>query len=391
MSSENNVIQSTITQKTVKVKLAVEHFLQNADDLFVKADILDVKRNIETSIKELDSTVCFVMVVGPAKSGKSTFVNYMVGRDIAPTNYVECTMRPSIIRGVSDGEYIEQFFVNYNEIADKLEAIRQQYAKTPDLMKREQRHRKDLFYKECFDAVILYLKGAYTERELGRKIRINRSELTQQNLDEMLAEKEVLPSHLGGGIDSQLLVTVINIPKNELVDGNLAIIDMPGIDGAQANDEDTLYKFVSEKADHIIFIQSTVAALSNASTKYIKENIASKRGQATTLIQNTFDARWWTSDQGKMKEARTHLAIARAYLQDNGIFVHDENVINIGIAQVKKAEIVKETIHRSVDFQSCINSEIKKFNDFRDKLSKSLIESKSLMLERNVLKGTLQN
>lgn len=107
-----------LSQRTRKIQNIVQTFLSKNDKvlsdglLFVDNDVKEIVKTISRNLKELESTVSFVMVVGPAKSGKSSFVNYIVQQDIAPTSFEECTMLPSIIRGVDGESYIEQFFVD---------------------------------------------------------------------------------------------------------------------------------------------------------------------------------------------------------------------------------------------------------------------------------------
>lgn len=54
-------------------------------------------RKVLNRSKEYADRSFVILVAGPVKSGKSTFVNLVANAFVSPTHFLECTVRPSII------------------------------------------------------------------------------------------------------------------------------------------------------------------------------------------------------------------------------------------------------------------------------------------------------
>ena len=54
--------------------------------------------------REYEHGTFIILVVGPAKSGKSTLVNLISGAYVSPTSFLECTVRPSVISRREEGQ-----------------------------------------------------------------------------------------------------------------------------------------------------------------------------------------------------------------------------------------------------------------------------------------------
>ena len=59
--------------------------------------ILQSLKKLENRSREYKNPSFVVLVVGPVKAGKSTFVNLVANNYVSPTHFLECTIRPSII------------------------------------------------------------------------------------------------------------------------------------------------------------------------------------------------------------------------------------------------------------------------------------------------------
>ena len=59
-------------------------------------------RKIAGRAKEYADRSFVILVAGPVKSGKSTFVNLVANAFVSPTHFLECTVRPSIISSTDD-------------------------------------------------------------------------------------------------------------------------------------------------------------------------------------------------------------------------------------------------------------------------------------------------
>ena len=65
-----------------------------------------------------------ILVAGPVKSGKSTFVNLVANAFVSPTHFLECTVRPSIISS-AEGEHIITVYKSENKarVVEQVDAI----------------------------------------------------------------------------------------------------------------------------------------------------------------------------------------------------------------------------------------------------------------------------
>ena len=67
-----------------------------------------------------------MIVVGPVKSGKSTFVNLLANEKVSPTHFLECTVRPSIISrksNESEDSQITPFLTEGDASIEHVDAI----------------------------------------------------------------------------------------------------------------------------------------------------------------------------------------------------------------------------------------------------------------------------
>ena len=71
-------------------------YLQAAQDIDqCGGDIAHHLKQLENRSREYHNPSFVVLVVGPVKSGKSTFVNLVARNYVSPTHFLECTVRPS--------------------------------------------------------------------------------------------------------------------------------------------------------------------------------------------------------------------------------------------------------------------------------------------------------
>ena len=78
------------------IRLNVVRKLETVDNEFFSS-LQHHVRQLENRSKEYQNPSFVVLVVGPVKSGKSTFVNLVAKNYVSPTHFLECTVRPSII------------------------------------------------------------------------------------------------------------------------------------------------------------------------------------------------------------------------------------------------------------------------------------------------------
>ena len=64
---------------------------------FGQDDVMSRLQVIANRAREHADRSFVILVAGPVKSGKSTFVNLVSNAFVSPTHFLECTVRPSII------------------------------------------------------------------------------------------------------------------------------------------------------------------------------------------------------------------------------------------------------------------------------------------------------
>ena len=86
-------------------------------------DILLYLKRLANRSREYKNQSFVVLVVGPVKSGKSTFVNLVANEYVSPTHYLECTGRPSIISKGNSREITIYHSKDTNNKAGQIEDI----------------------------------------------------------------------------------------------------------------------------------------------------------------------------------------------------------------------------------------------------------------------------
>lgn len=279
LSTENR------TQATQDMLNEVGNFLDEYEHL--NFENIKQSQSIKHSIKkivraqrEFMANLFFVVVFGPVKSGKSTFVNSLARAYVSPTAYgIECTMRPSlIIQHEETG--IDEYFPLSQSANDT-----------------------DTFHK-----VIDYLRGMTTEEELSKVVRKKTSPLKKALVDEKLS----------GYLEQEPVITVIRVPGGRLIRDGIAILDMPGLDGSQSHwTTSPVHKWVIQRSDFLIFIQSSISALNGDTLRFLLEIVKKSRNPPIRIIQNIFEAKHWRSPEEQKKESENQMRQAIKQIRGN--------------------------------------------------------------------------
>ena len=141
----------------------------------------DINRLVNRA-REYEHGTFIVLVVGPAKSGKSTLVNLLAGDYVSPTSFLECTVRPSVISRRSDGAESSLTVYSATNADARIEQV---------------------------DSLIDIIRGFGTEEELEGVI-CEKLPLTEKNI------RERVQLGLEKSIDSQNLLTSIRTHGGKL-------------------------------------------------------------------------------------------------------------------------------------------------------------------------------
>lgn len=255
----------------------------------------------ENRSKEYENGTFIVLVVGPVKSGKSTLVNLIANAYVSPTHFLECTVRPSIISQRRGEEDCQINVFTSEDTSNRIEQI---------------------------DAIIDCIRGIESEDSL-ENIRKCVFDLTPENI------KEKVELGLKESLSSETLVTSITTPGGKLMKQDVFIVDMPGFDGEYANIDDPVYDTIAQRADLIIFVQSSNSAISKVSGQFLKKLAENNQEVPVCLIHNVFDSSWWRSTEERSAAALEQKEFAINEIRKQGFHIDEEQCFSINLGKVE--------------------------------------------------------
>ena len=255
----------------------------------------------ENRSKEYENGTFIVLVVGPVKSGKSTLVNLIANAYVSPTHFLECTVRPSIISQRRGEEDCQINVFTSEDTSNRIEQI---------------------------DAIIDCIRGIESEDSL-ENIRKCVFDLTPENI------KEKVELGLKESLSSETLVTSITTPGGKLMKQNVFIVDMPGFDGEYANIDDPVYDTIAQRADLIIFVQSSNSAISKVSGQFLKKLAENNQEVPVCLIHNVFDSSWWRSIEERSAATLEQKEFAINEIRKQGFRIEEEQCFSINLGKIE--------------------------------------------------------
>jgi len=314
-------------------------------------DVAAGLRKIANRAKEYADRSFVILVAGPVKSGKSTFVNLVANAFVSPTHFLECTVRPSIISSTDDPS--EEVITAYR-------------SKNPSRT------------VEQVDAIIDSLRGLIRPDAVPEVIKESWP-LTEANIDEHVA------LDLSDSDNDGTLMTTIKTPGGRLLTSGVYLIDMPGFDGSRANLDSPLYKTIAARADLIILVQSSNSAITKVSDDFFRLLKENNRNVPVCLLHNVFDAAHWRAEDVKTEAVKEHLDYAVARIKEKGFNLDEKNayVVNLGM--------VWDWRNRSYSSEEASLKETSEaFGDIEQKMYDVLISQRDSIRVRNVIGRTLQ-
>ena len=316
MTSEDNLLLNKCAIVSRKISLIAEQYKPKTGNCPVVTAQLS---KTENRSKEYENGSFIVLVVGPVKSGKSTLVNLIANAYVSPTHFLECTVRPSIISQRREGEECKITVFTSEDASNHTEQI---------------------------DAIIDCIRGIEKEEEL---VGISKSEyaLTPENI------KNKVELNLDESLTSSTLVTSITTPGGKLMKQDVFIIDMPGFDGEHANIDNPVYDTIAQRADLIIFVQSSNSAISKVSWQFLKMLSDNNKDVPVCLIHNVFDSSWWRPEEERAAAVAIQKGIAIKEIRKQGFHIDEDQCfcINLGKVEDGRKQAYQETpaLQREVD------------------------------------------
>ena len=317
----------------------------------LKGEIPACLRKIANRAKEYADRSFVILVAGPVKSGKSTFVNLVANAFVSPTHFLECTVRPSIISSTDDPS--EEVITAY-------------------------RSKNPARAVEQVDAIIDSLRGLAKPADIP-EVMTESWPLSEENIDEHVA------LDLSDMDKDGTLMTTIKTPGGKLLTQGVYLIDMPGFDGSKANLDSPLYKTIAARADLIILVQSSNSAITKVSDDFFRLLKENNRNVPVCLLHNVFDAAHWRAEDLKTEVVKEHMDYAVARIKEKGFNLDGKN------AYVANLGMVWDWRERSYSSDEVsLGKASEEFADIEEKMYDLLISQRDSIRVRNVLGRTLQ-
>lgn len=273
--SENDKIKKTEIIKSIE---DIEKFFNEQEELSNKENLKNLKTDLSTVKKELNSNKYFIAIIGGIKTGKSTLINLLCHKEVSKTQAgVETTKIPLVISANSE---------------DKINIYRKKgnIGDNPKITDEDR------------DLVINYIKGLdefdeNNENSIGKEI---------EDYDEDKLYKYVTDD---SSIDNSSMIIAIHLTldkerlkeyPNCLLLNDIMIIDTPGLDGVESSiggKENNNGDWLLESTDLIFILQSTVSPIN----KNIKDTLKkiNNRNFKSRLVHNQFSLRDWLEKDKK--------------------------------------------------------------------------------------------
>lgn len=340
-------------------------------------ELLSRLNTVVSRAREHSDRSFVILVAGPVKSGKSTFVNLVANAFVSPTHFLECTVRPSIISAAEDEHVITVY-------------------------KSENKAR----VVEQVDAIIDHLRGQIGYDAIPE---VTRQEwpLTPANIDEHVALD--ISDVEGDGT----LMTTIKTPGGKLLSSGVYMIDMPGFDGSKANLDSPLYRTIASRADLIILVQSSNSAVTKVSDEFFALLRENNRNVPVCLLHNVFDAAFWRGDEQKKAAVAEQMDYAVARIKEMGFNLDARNAYAVNLGMVwdwrdrqyvsdpqilqKAVEVFAEveqemfdvllTQRDSIRIRTVIGRTLQQMEQLMDIIAQGLDEKRQKLEKYTVLKG----
>ena len=288
---------------------------------------------------EYENGTFIVLVVGPVKSGKSTLVNLIANAYVSPTHFLECTVRPSIISQRREGEDCRITVYTTEDSRQRARAI---------------------------DSVIDSIRGMENGEWL-RDVVKSEFELTPENI------KDKVELGLQESLSAETLVTSITTPGGRLMKQDVFIVDMPGFDGEYANIDDPVYDTIAQRADLIVFVQSSNSAISKVSGQFLKKLHENNKDVPVSLIHNVFDSAHWRDDAERRQTVEEQKQFALGEIRRLGFKIDAEQCFSINLGKVEDSRNAKYADDAD------LRSEAQAFDEIENCLHDRVISNRDVM------------
>jgi GTPase Era involved in 16S rRNA processing len=336
-----------------RMEAHLKGILEKYQDAAYTPKLQGMMDSLEKAKNEFLAKKFFVLVMGPAKSGKSTLVNIFARQYVSPTAAGECTALPAII-GKADGGHLDKII---------------RYVPFSHLNGEEE--------KEAFETLVDAIRGIKKADEVYDFLRkASSGEITDDNIRKAIQIDLENPEHA--------LAVTIGIPEGDFIKDNILLIDMPGLDGSTVNTEsDPILEAMANKADMVIFVQSALSTLSKQSVDFLAKMFSKIRKRPPfRLILNVHDSQYFLEDDPIKKSDREE-PIKRIQQQISDYSKEAPYELNLGM--IYAHYLTPGRIKDDPQIKSLIEGEVDKYESVKTKLIDTLDTERQRIREQNNL------
>lgn len=354
----SNLPVDTLKAIARELQDAVESKLKGTDHKGLSTEISMQSHRLRCRSQEWHSNAFFVIVVGPVKSGKSTFVNLLAHEKVSPTHYLECTVRPSIISRKKDEKADSQIIPFITEGTPTIEHV---------------------------DAIIDYVKGL-DYADLNHVKKGNPCVLNNENLDKINFALDLKD-------EGKIAITAITAKGGEFLQDNIYLIDMPGFDGVMANLDASFYGAIVNRADLVVFVQSSNSAINKISEDFCR--MIQKRNDSVPIyfVHNYFDSSYWHTKEERDRVTEGHIEKAMRFFEEHKLPIKSKDDIfriNLGkVTDARDASFMGDAAKFLSKYKDELLQEEKLFVEMERVLHEKICSSQSRMRLVNCINRTV--
>ena len=132
-----------------------------------------------------------------------------------------------------------------------------------------------------------------------------------------------------------ILLTSIETHGGKLLQDNVYLVDMAGFDGDRVNFDTPAYKAIIERADLIVFVQSSNSAISKLSASFFELLQKKNHSVPVCLVHNVFESAYWRDEESKQRDIEEQKEYAVEQIKAKYNLVLDEGyAFNLNLGKV---------------------------------------------------------
>lgn len=241
---------------------------------------MGIDESLYATAKKIENSIFNLVVLGEAKSGKSTFINAYLGTEILPMSSLQCTSSIIEIKRGARWELYAYTATGARTIISGEEEIKKFLETTAAIDKN---------YNEIpvttINNELIKVKGEFRSKDLEELLNRLKKDNFHKLSEEIYEEK--IKQYIDTRKDSwEKIITRIEIfcplIKEEL--GEISLVDSPGV-GAEGNVGSITENFIN-KADAIVFVKSLLGQSleSTSFMKFLDTNITENNKKNLFLV-----------------------------------------------------------------------------------------------------------